>query len=386
MRVTRRALIVIATTGISLGISTVIAEPLAAGPARAVSSTARMAGSLVSTATKGRPASAYYTAPGLLAGVAAASASSAWAVGYAGSSVPKVLMLHWNGRAWARVTSPRVLIGAGELSAIKVVNAKDAWAAGFTGSLEGARRTLLLHWNGTAWRPVTRPAPIAGFLNAVTATASGGWAVGGVPNGHNFPHPLALHLSGTTWSRVPMAFALEVNGVAITGKHVAWAIGDTEQQSEFARWNGHTWKWEFSILPQRDVFILGGIAAGPAGAAFTVGHEYPAGQSQVPVSLKLAGSTWKKVTVKAPANAVLNTVSFAPGGTAWAAGSTGLSTLILRWNGTAWRRVASPSPGPVDNLDGLGFSSARHGWAVGSSGPDTLILRWNGTRWSTARL
>jgi hypothetical protein len=48
-------------------------------------------------------------------------------------------------------------------------------------------------------------------------------------------------------------------------------------------------------LPEQDFFILGGIAAGPRGAAFTVGYEYPNGGRQVPVSLKLAGSRWKKV-------------------------------------------------------------------------------------------
>jgi len=389
LRVFRRALIAIVATGISVGLSTVIAGsssaaasvPRVAGPA----GTAGTAGSLTRAATPARPAAGYFSTPGGLTGVAAVSASNAWAVGYAGSSTsPKVLMLHWNGKTWSRVTGPSVLTGAGELNAITVVNAKDAWAAGFTGAFTNtSRRTLLLHWNGSAWSPVTRPAPIPGFLNAVTATASGGWAVGGVPNGHNWPHPLALRLSGTTWSRVPMPYVLEVTGVAITGTNAAWAIGATEQQFEFARWNGHTWTWEFSMLPVQDTYILGGIAAGPGGAAFTVGYEFPNGGPQVPAGLKLAGSTWKKVTVKAPSNAVLNAVTFTPGGTAWAAGSTFPSTLILRWNGSAWTRVASPSPGSNDTLDGLGFSSARDGWAVGSSGSDTLILHWNGAAWGT---
>jgi hypothetical protein len=329
------------------------------------------------------PATAYYTAPGKLTGVAALSPGSAWAVGYAGSSgAPRALMLHWNGHAWSRVTSPGVLTAAGQLNAIKVVNAKDAWAVGYTGAPTlTTEHTLLLHWNGIAWSVVTRPAPIPGFLNAVAATASGGWAVGGVPNGHTFPHPLALRLSGTTWSRVAVPDVLDVTGVAITGTNTAWAIGATEQQFEFAHWNGHTWTWEFSILPVRDTYILGGIAASPAGAAFTVGYEFPNGGSQIPVSLKLAGSTWKKVIVKAPSNALLNAVSFAPGGTAWAAGSTGTSTLILRWSGNAWTRVASPSPGFGDTLDGLGFSAKNYGWAVGATGSNTLVLHWNGGMW-----
>jgi hypothetical protein len=373
VRVSSLARIAVAASGVCLALAGMLAGPV------------RAAGPLTRAPSSVRPSTAYYSTPGGLTGVAAASASNAWAVGYAGSSgSPKVLMLHWNGKTWSRVTGPRVLTGAGELNAITVVNAKDAWAAGFTGgSANTSRHTLLLHWNGGAWSEVTRPAPIPGFLNAVTATASGGWAVGGLPNGHNWPHPLALRLSGSMWSRVSVPYVLDMTGVATTGTNAAWAIGATEQQFEFARWNGHTWTWEFSILPVQDTYILGGIAAGPRGAAFTVGYEFPDGGRQVPVSLKLAGSTWKKVTVRAPSNADLNTVSFAPGGTAWAAGSAGPSTLILRWNGSAWTRVASPSPGSGDTLDGLGFSSERDGWAVGSSGSDTLILHWNGKAWGT---
>jgi hypothetical protein len=353
----------------------------------AAASPAGVAGSATGAASPS-PAAAYYTAPGSLTGVAAASASSAWAVGFAGSSAaPRVLMLHWNGRAWARVTSPGVLTGAGQLNAIKVVSAKDAWAVGFTGNpILTSEHTLLLHWNGGTWSVVTRPAPVPGFLNAVTASAKGGWAVGGVPNGHVFPHPLALRLSGATWSRVPVPNVIDVNGVAMTGANTAWAIGVNEQFSELAHWNGQKWTWALPIPLTQGTDILGGIAASPAGAAFAVGEEFPNGGAQVPSILRLAGSTWKKVTVRAPSNAGLHAVTFAPGGTPWAAGAAGSSTLILRWNGTAWTRVASPSPGTGDTLLGLGFSSARDGWAVGSSGSDTLILHWNGTRWTVPPL
>jgi hypothetical protein len=355
---------------------------LLVGSALAANSTATVAGTLTRPAAVARPAAAYFSTTGGLTGVAAVSADSAWAVGYAGSSTsPKVLMLHWNGTKWSRVTNPKVLTGPGELNAITVVNAKDAWAAGFTGGFSN-RRTLLLRWNGTAWREVTRPAPIPGFLNAVTATASSGWAVGGVPNGHNWPKALTLRLSSTTWSRVPVALGVEFTGVATTGKNSAWAIAATEQQYEFVHWNGHKWTSEFSILPVQDFYIFGGIAARPGGATFTVGYEFPNYGSQVPAILKLTGSKWQKVTVRAPSDADLNAVSFAPGGSTWTAGSAGASTLILRRNGTAWARVASPSPGSRDALDGLGFSSARNGWAVGTSGSRTLIIHWNGSAWT----
>ena len=103
------------------------------------------------------PAAMSYRIPGGLNGVAAASAADAWAVGYTGKSYSgRALMLHWNGSAWSRVTTPAVLTGPGELTAVTVVSASSAWAVGSTGS-SGQPHTLLLHWNGSAWREVTNP-------------------------------------------------------------------------------------------------------------------------------------------------------------------------------------------------------------------------------------
>lgn len=56
---------------------------------------------------------------------------------------------------------------------------------------------------------------------------------------------------------------------------------------------------------------------------------------------------------------------------AWAAGSTanGKRTLILRWNGTAWTQVPSPSPDAAnDGLIAVAASSAANLWAVGTFG------------------
>ena len=66
---------------------------------------------------------------------------------------------------------------------------------------------------------------------------------------------------------------------------------------------------------------------------------------------------------------------------AWAVGSTASGqTLIVRWNGTAWKRIPSPSPAG-STLYGVAATSASNAWAVGSAGGKTLIERWNGTTW-----
>lgn len=72
----------------------------------------------------------------------------------------------------------------------------------------------------------------------------------------------------------------------------------------------------------------------------------------------------------------------------WAVGSTGAhQTLIERWDGSQWRRVASPTPAGGAGLQAVSAASPRDAWAVGFTGaavPQPLILHWNGSRWRKA--
>jgi hypothetical protein len=167
--------------------------------------------------------------------------------------------------------------------------------------------------------------------------------------------PLLLRLSGTKWSFVRGGVGVDINGVTITGPSTALAITHTEDLSEAGRWASGKWTWQYPVS-QQAFYVLEGIAAGPGGAAFAAGFGY--NPSAAPAILKLSGTKWTPTTVKASSRAQLNAITFAPGGTAWAAGSAGRS-LIMRWTG--------------------------YGWAVGTTGPasspKTLILHWNGSSW-----
>jgi hypothetical protein len=85
--------------------------------------------------------------------VSAVSGTDAWAVGdsqpNAGSGPLRTLILHWDGTAWSQVSSP----GAGPanvLNGVSADSATDAWAVGYYIS-KSVRYALILHWNGTAW-------------------------------------------------------------------------------------------------------------------------------------------------------------------------------------------------------------------------------------------
>jgi len=236
-----RAILTIAAAGIPVSLAGVAAGPVSAAvhPAKAAH-----------PARTVHPAATAYSAAGGLSGVAAASRSDAWAVGYTGTSTRKVLMLRWNGRAWWRVTSPRVLTGPGDLSAITVVSAKYAWAVGSTGS-DLHPRTLIVHWNGRTWSAVSSPAVANGSLSAVTATAKGGWAVGYHSTGPTVPQtsPVIFRLAGTKWSRVDPKFGtgtgVAMDGVATTSSGTTFATGLYTGMitGVLARWSGSAWQW-----------------------------------------------------------------------------------------------------------------------------------------------
>src|SRR5689334_2303673 len=107
---------------------------------------------------------------GFLTAVAATSARNAWAVG--GTNDGKTLIGHWNATAWKRVPSPSP--PGAQLHGVAATSATNAWAVGQTNT-----GILILHWNGTAWKREPSPAAAGGILFGVAATtARNAWAVG----------------------------------------------------------------------------------------------------------------------------------------------------------------------------------------------------------------
>ena len=231
------------------------------------------------------------------------------------------------------------------VSAVAATSVRNAWAVG------GGLRSLILHWNGTAWKRVPSPGP-AGSLSSVAAISVGdAWAVGDTSSPAGRGGPLILHWNGKTWKQVPgpnRSAGTVLDGVAATSAGDAWAVGYTGLGPHTCRhcttlilhWNGTAWKRVPS--PNRSAgSVLYGVAAISAGNAWAVGY-----------TPSLTGST-----------------------------------LILHWTGTAWEHVPSPNPTPDhgENLTGVAAASARNAWVVGyaGGGGQVLIAHWNGVSWMT---
>jgi hypothetical protein len=281
-----------------------------------------------------------------LQGVAATSASNAWAAGFAVvGGVFQTLIQHWDGHAWSIQPSKNVGTGANTLAGLAATSATDAWAVGNYAS-GTTQEPLIEHWNGSSWkRSALPPLPTGatgGLLTAVTATsASNAWAVGATRYGSG-DQSLILHWNGRVWAREPSpnpggtgaaAFTFPSSVIATSATN-AWAVGvwfDTARlkyRTLVLRWAGSSWKMQKAPSTPDQSNYLYGVTAESRSSAWAVGSH----------------------------QALVSGV-YQP-----------LQTLIEHWDGTRWSIVPSPDPGGAAANNQLLAVAARPGvtpWAVG---------------------
>jgi len=303
-----------------------------------------------------------------LSGVAEISSGNAWAAGSCfDGDAPQTLVVHWNGTAWTQVASPNPggPANRNQLLGVTALTSSNVWAAGFYTTPTSAK-TLIEHWNGTSWQQVAGPNPGGSNgteLSGITATSSSNaWAVGNyctsTPCGAG--QTLILHWNGKAWTQVasptPACPArLSLDAVAATSSSNAWAVGDCEtnsaSQTLILHWNGTAWKRVTSPSPACPSGVsLTGVAAVTSTSAWAVGGCYAKSELQT-VILGWNGTAWKQVTSPNPGGSrgsALSSIAATSSTNAWAVGAYGLGflgasqTLVVHWNGTAWRFVASP--------------------------------------------
>jgi hypothetical protein len=289
----------------------------------------------------------------------------AWAVGSFGFGVtfgkPYVTGVeYYNGRAWKLQKSPNpggrgndnILLG------VSVTSSTNAWAVGWYGVLPyKLPRAFVLHWDGAAWKVQESPqlAAPTGFseLDSVAATSStNAWAVGSDGN-RGASHILIERWDGTAWKVQPSpnlgGGSASLSSVAATSPTNAWAVGDygngSRTRTLVEHWDGTSWKVQSSPRAKGSTQnYLDGVAATSRTNAWAVGYYYRPGGSST-------------------------------------------RTLVLHWNGTAWKRQPSPNARRAfNNLYGVAATSRINAWAVGSSpyykgGERILLEHWSGTKW-----
>jgi hypothetical protein len=318
-------------------------------------------------------------------GVAATSASNAWAVGqYQSGTVLRTLIVHWNGKTWSRVPSPNPAPAGDNLSGVAATSASNAWAVG-----EQNGHSLVLHWNGKAWRQV--PSPDRGNLSAVAATSTtNAWAVAiGGPKGSQ---TAIEHWNGKAWQVVSSPVKVgNLLAVAATSASNAWAVGFsgnwTASHALAEHWNGKKWQVVRSPDPAGAGNLLGVTATSATNAWAVSGAAQRALGVNATVIDRWNGKAWTRVPSPNPnpGGAILMAAASTSASNVWAVGTDtdfvySYETTIVHWNGKKWQLMTSPIQDGL--LTGVTATSAANAWAVGSGDTGGLIEHWNGIRWT----
>lgn len=187
-----------------------------------------------------------------IAGIVAIAANNVWAVGVNGfsKSGATTLVEHWNGTKWSVVTSPNPGSLYNILTSVAAVSANSIWAGGYA-ETSSEYTTLAEHWNGKIWSvvpTVNEPSPI---FNAMAAASTGQvFALGDYYDSSVSTHQtLGEKLSGTQFNlqKTPNVGTLTaIYGASAASSTAVMAVGVAgnsagSDQSYSMYWNGAKW-------------------------------------------------------------------------------------------------------------------------------------------------
>jgi hypothetical protein len=271
-----------------------------------------------------------------------------------------------------------------ELFAASASSPNDIWAVGQS----------TIHFDGTTWTAF--PAPMIkgdnnSFLQGVVAISPTlAWAAGNVTDGAH-PGQVIEQWNGTKWNLFPgpkfgKKERASVFAMTSSSANDVWAIGSLVNlgtgvvSSLFEHWNGAA--WTATTLESNNQFLFG-ASADAANDAWAVGFN---GSDSITTSaMHWDGTNWKRVAtpnVGEGTNKLNAVLALAPNDV-WAVGfstpaappkQAATLTLIEHFDGTSWAVVPSPNVGPnsanqSNRLLGLTANSANDIWAFGSYFP-----------------
>lgn len=272
----------------------------------------------------------------------------------------------------------------GQITGVTTTSVDNAWAVGYSGIYDDNQRTLLLHWNGTKWSQVTTPKPVFGELDGVYATsADNAYAVGltSTADGSN-DETLIMHWNGKTWSRQTPVVPGYLNAVSEAGGNV-WAVGETYAPALIMHRTGGRWYVVPTPGPTVAQFLC--VAVTGADSAWAGGQVGDGANPSATLLLHWNGSAWKSVSspMQGKDNGVYG-LATGPSGTVLAVGNhvtaSNTTPLSMVWNGRSWRKVSVP--GVVSGLGNVGSIPGGTAWAVGNASNGPAVMHWTGKSWA----
>jgi hypothetical protein len=287
------------------------------------------------------------------------------------------------------------------LNAVAAVSHNDVWAVGFYFSCNTLLLPLILHWNGSAWKKISSPALNTNdnaALNGVVAVAwNDVYAVGYQPAANGAVLTLVEHWDGLKWSVLPSPNASAtgnvLSGVSANSGTDIWAVGDsvdaptTSIQTLVEHFDGTTWKvvpspnvLKKSFLNQNVLLSVTAVSTTDVTAAGWVGN--PGTQTTTTLIEHWNGTKWTVVPTPNQSTALGSVNQFrsvtalsssdmyAIGFYADAATSGQHVTLVEHFNGSSWSIIPSPTPLLAQELNGtFALRSTSDVWIVGADSP-----------------
>ena len=297
-----------------------------------------------------------------LSGIACPNPKSCFAVGanttVAGTSA---LVKHWNGSAWA--VMPSVDPNGSTttvLNGVACPGAKSCFAVG-SYTIAGDTRSLVERWNGSAWSVPASVNPnhsTATVLNGVACpSAKSCFAVGSYTIAGD-TRTLVEHWNGSAWGVLPSvnpnhSTATVLSAVSCPSPQSCFAVGrDTiasRTRSLVEHWNGGSW----GIMPILDPHLststaLLGVSCPSPQSCFGVGNYYPNNSLLIE---HWNGAKWGIMTGISPTGStatILSAISCPALKSCFAVGDQRAGafykTLIEHWDGRHWGVLTSPEP------------------------------------------
>lgn len=155
--------------------------------------------------------------------------------------------------------------------------------------------------------------------------------------------------------------------------------------------------FEFITPPHELGTVLTSVDVIASDDIYAAGYRFLRRRRAETVVYHWDGAVWSRMQTPSPGDrAYLRGLVVLAPTDVWAVGSfsrpdeDASHSLVLHFDGTAWERVPSPSPGRFSELNGIDALTPRQVWVVGGRGwtgaSRPLMFRWNGTEWRNIRV
>ncbi len=247
---------------------------------------------------------------------------------------------------------------------------RAVWGSASTDVFAVGKRGLILHYNGTRWKPMYGGTVECGFGYKMKdiwgSSATDIYAVGCYDaHGEQLEscrenNGAILHYDGTSWEVLPTGIMSNLTGLWGSSASDIVAVGEGGAVYHF---DGNTWTPETSNTTANLTAVWGASGSD----LFAVGSNG--------TILHYNGMAWSPMT--SGTTSQLNDVWGLSGTNVFAVGAGG---TVLHYNGSDWQPPDPPGSGTTEGLYHVWGSAPSKVFAAGSGG---TILRFNGSSWTT---